>query len=168
MFPCTFCSIYKNVPNIPSSNILVLLTNFLYTVSSFIWGRFLCKICPLHNFISLHFRSVCDSFCSFLHKGCLLLSIHFLRPMIFKICSLNHDIAFLSLSLHQDVYNSLTHFFFFFQYVLKRFLFSHSLTILICLSILLHLTIIDILLLYPNNFHSAIRIKSQSLYKFPS
>jgi len=158
MLQCTLCSIYKNIPNILNSNTLVLLTNFLYTVSSFIWGRFLCKNCSLHIFISSHFRSIRGSFSSSLHKGYLPPSSPFLRPISFQIHSLNNAIAFLSLTLWQDVYNSLPHFF---LSPIFSLLLSVSLYPYICLQSLTYYCYIAIISILPD-------VSSQILFKVPS
>ena len=132
-----YFGLYENVPKFSNSNVLVLLINFLYTISSLICSHFLLKNCSLNYFVPLHFRSICDSFPSSSYIGHFPLYAPFLRTLSFQIPSPNHAIAFLSLNLQKEVlYNSLPHSFFISQYALID-LFSLILSFLV--SILLQL-----------------------------
>ena len=103
--------------------ILMLLTNFLYAMSSFILIHFLWKV-----FLSIS-SFLCVSEVYVIHS----LPRHIkdissdLSLFQFQIRSPNHAVAFHSCSLQHDVCNSFPHSFFISQDVLKMFLFFHFL-----------------------------------------
>ena len=70
----------------------MLLINFLCIISSFICGYFCWKIILSIFFISLHYRSVCDSFFSSSLEAHLPLSTLFFRPLTFQTPSPSHAI----------------------------------------------------------------------------
>lgn len=73
--------LYKNLPAFSNSYALMLLINFLYAIFSFICSKFLLKNLLCQFFISLQFKSKCDSFCSFRHNAQFLFLLRFLRSL---------------------------------------------------------------------------------------
>jgi hypothetical protein len=115
----------------------------------------------------LHFRSICDSFSSFLYKGYLPLTTPFLIPTSFQIQSLKCAIAFLSFILQQDtcIYNSLPYSFFIMHLKISCLPFcvccNLSLYILTSFYSLQHITLISQLFPFCHMY------LSQILYKAP-
>ena len=65
----------------------MLLINFLCAVSSLIFRHYLLQNHSLHLFVSVHFRSTCDSFFSFSHKGLFSFTSFPQNPLSFQIPS---------------------------------------------------------------------------------
>lgn len=84
-FTPTIC-LYKDLPRLHNYNVFVYLINILW-IFFFVLVAILSKTCSLCFLLSLQFKSTGNSLPSSSHKGCVILSTHFLRPLSFQIPS---------------------------------------------------------------------------------